>query len=67
MVDINEIQKWLSRTIENYKNNIDDNDKTCWLILDTDNNGNDLAIVCGWTNAFEDNGVKDWNEDGAWL
>ena len=64
MIDTNKIKKWLSETINAYKEDLCDDAITRWYILDTDNNGNDLAIVCGWTDGFEDNGIRDWNEDG---
>lgn len=62
--DINKIKKWLTETIDAYKRDCCNDKITRWYILDTDDKGNNLAIVCGWTDGFEDNGIKDWNEDG---
>ena len=66
MIDIIKIKKWLTETINAYKEDSCDDAITRWYVLDTDNNGNDLAIVCGWTDGFEDNSIRDWNEDGEY-
>ena len=66
MIDIIKIKKWLTETIDAYKEDSCDDAITRWHVLDTDNNGNYLAIVCGWTDGFEDNGIRDWNEDGEY-
>ena len=66
MIDIIKIKKWLTETINAYKEDSCDDAITRWHVLDTDNNGNYLAIVCGWTDGFEDNGIRDWNEDGEY-
>ena len=66
MIDIIKIKNWLTETINAYKQYSYDNAITSWYVLDTDDKGNYLAIVCGWTDGFEDNGIKDWNENGEY-
>ena len=66
MIDINKIKNWLTETINAYKEDSCDDAITRWYVLDTDDKGNDLAIVCGWTDGFEDNGIRDWNKDGEY-
>ena len=66
MIDINKIKNWLTETINAYKEDSCDDAITRWYVLDIDDKGNDLAIVCGWTDGFEDNGIRDWNEDGEY-
>lgn len=59
------VKNFLTKTIEQFKNDAPGDFITRWLPLGCDDSNNLLGIVCGWADGFDNESLASWNARGT--
>lgn len=59
------VMDFLTKTIEQFKNDAPGDFITRWLPLGYDDSNNLLGIVCGWSEGFDEEETQLWNVRGS--